>query len=247
MKPMRSIISVLILTLTFSLTSCSSDSDSSQTNTLIKKIVQSYDDENFTTTYHYNGSKLDYILMDDAKIVYSYSGNNISAISWQSLTGVENVRNELEYDNEGRLSHLSNLYIGPDIENYVDYTYNDDGTVTEVDHLWDDFEGEYSIETRKLFFFDADLVKIERYLPGGTATIEYSYDDMVNPYHNIMGYDKLLIFDASPHNLISELHAGTDGSVFSHTETTFEYDQAGRPTLGQRIVSGAVMTIQYFY
>ena len=249
MGQLKSTFSAIGFIIACLLVSCSSDGDpNSSGGTLLKKIVQTYDDgEAYIATYHYNGNKLNYISMDEGKIVYSYSGDRISAVSWQNAAGLENIHTGLDYDSSGRLSHLSNFYGGPDFENYTDYTYNDDGTVSEVDHLWDESEGCYSVENLKLFFSGNDLIKIERYLPEGTAVIEYGYDDKINPFHDIAGYDKLLTFDASPHNAISELHSGADGSVFIQANSTFEYDQAGRPTSSQRTQNGSTMTTGYFY
>jgi hypothetical protein len=240
---------VLLLLSAIVLVSCSGDDGSSPaTGALLKKIVQTYNDgEPHTAIYHYNGNKVTYISTEDDKLVYTYSGDKITDISVQDLSGNEWVHFDFAYDNAGRLSHQSVTYIGPDIENYSDYTYNADGTVSVVQHLWHQFEGQYIVENRKLFFTGNDLDSVVTYLQNGTSTVSYSYDDSKNPYRNIEGFDKLLTFDASQHNATSETATGPDGSIINQAFSVFDVNVDNYPETSTRTENGDIRTTQYFY
>lgn len=232
------------------LASCSSD-DSTETNSvLLKKIIETFDGGDIhTTTYHYNGNKLAYALNeeDESKIVYTYSGNQISEVSYQNLTGAEYVRYEFTYDSAHRLKH-SVTSGGAPMDSYIDYTYNSDGTVTANAQTWDMGEMEYINETVKIYISNGDIVKREIELLGGEITANYLYDTKPNPYRNVTGFDKLLDFYMSAHNNISAVSTGSDGTVLQQTNTSYVYTAENYPeTSVETNDSGSVKTVSYFY
>ncbi|RZJ28475.1 MAG: hypothetical protein EOO48_09740 [Flavobacterium sp.] len=233
------------------LSACSSSGDSSEpTGKLIKKIVESFEGgETTTTTYQYNGSKLStaFSQENDLKIVYSYSGDLITDISLRNLANNESVHRKFVYDSSGRLTHSSNSYPGSDNDDYADYTYNEDGTISAVEHYWDSFELEYGIQTIKYFISEGDIVKIEKYFQSGTQTSTYSYDAKHNPYSNVKGFNKLVDFYLTPHNMISGMVTSSDGSIFLQTNSTYVYDDGDYPTTSVQTGTGNTKTTEYFY
>lgn len=241
---------ICVLSLLF-LAACSSDDSSEQqTGVLIKKIIETFEGSGSqTTTYAYNGNKVLYALTnnDDRKIVYTYSGNVITNISFQNLTGYEFSHTTFSYDSSQRLKHVEVLNTGLDNENYADYTYNADGTVTVVSHYWDDFEMEYSVQNQKYFLSDGDIVKIETYLSGGTQTAIYNYDTKNHPYKNITGFDKLMDFYLGSHNNISSVLTGTDGGIIQQSTTTYTYNGEDYPLTSFQTGIGSDKTTEYYY
>jgi hypothetical protein len=232
------------------LASCSSDDSAESNGVLLKKIVQTFEGSDpVTTVYHYNGNKLAYAMTqdDDRKIVYSYEGNFLSDVSYQNLAGIEYVHTQFTYDGSGRLVHLAVFNEGPDTENYNDYTYNADGTISVVTHYWDDFEGGYIVQNQKMFLLNADIVKTETYFPDGMQTTIRTYDDNHNPYSNITGFDKLLDYDVSVHNNISGTITDPDGNLLQQSNTTYTYNGADYPVTSVQTGIGSTRTDEYFY
>ena len=241
---------VFVIALCFSCTS--SDETPPENGVLLKKIIETFEgSEPQTTVYHYNGNKLVEAVNedDDHKLVYSYAGNLLTRISYRNLGGTEYTRHDLTYDDSQRLIKHSSKNSWAENPNYIQYTHNADGTVLAVSHFWDDFELEYSIDSQKIFFENGNVIKTENYLPAGIRTSLYSYDDNPNPYRNIRGFDKLLTFDLSVNNCISQTVTAPDGSTLVQSGTAFTYDQGAYPVSSFRtgIGVGNDKTTAYFY
>ena len=222
------------------LAGCSTDSDV-PTGVLLRKLVQTTNDDQHVANYHYDGNRLDYIVMNDDDVLdYTYSGDLISEISRENMEG-EELQRTIFYYEDGLLvkSHLMQFWT--DFEMIVQYAYNPDGTVnfTSTSTSWD---GSMQAGNPGKHFFDSQgsLIKTEQYGPGGTLVTEYQYDQQKNPYRNIAGYSRLMDFFGGMHNVTS-----ISGMVA--TTYQYNYNSAGYPVSGTRVAGSQASSMEYFY
>ncbi len=233
------ILKTVILAVAFALGGCSSDSE--QSTVLLRKIVQTTGGEEHIATYHYDGNRLDYIDIGQDEIIdYTYSGNLISEISYESYEG-DVVQQTLFYYQEGLLVKSVTTQPWQDFVYEAEYFYNPDNTV-DYTVMATDWDGSFSPGNPGKYFFDQEgsLIKVEQYGPAGTTVIQYDYDQNLNPYYNIAGYDRLMDFNSGMHNILNI--DGPNPRTFEYT-----YNSAGYPISATVSSSGSQQTTQYIY
>ena len=227
----------LILTILASsfLLSCSSDSASDDSNNpssngLLLKTETDYFITPETTTYNYNGYKINTIEESDgSSSSFTYNGDFIIKIENLSepSTITMNYLNDLLVS-ENQISASGNTF--------TNITYNSDGSITENNN---DSNGNPISRTIR-FYSQGNCVKEEIYtIDNSLATLLFSsiftYDNKNSPYKNITGlYLCGKPFGMSVNNALSKTSKNADGIVTSVTQFTYQYNSQNYPVSKSR-------------
>jgi hypothetical protein len=212
---MKNFLQILLIASLFIGCSSSNDDDlTTEDTTPLLVTKQNYLSADGTydgsMNYSYDGDKIVKMETSDGeeKVEFTYKGDEIS----KSVTYLNNqIReiNEFLYTNgkltsqkvtESYSAHTYNFTINYDYvnDNYVKYTRvtgystNSSGVIT------------YSTTNYEAFISNGNLNKIiSKSTSSGTTTYNYTYDDKNNPYKNIRGYAKAMIFDTTNSDLSS--------------------------------------------
>lgn len=234
--------------------SCSRN-DSSDDSSLIAGILPTKvsfiaNGETFDYLYQYDGKKLTEIqILGDGKMMFEYSGDNISKITGFRQNGTKKFVDVYAYSNNKLLKKTTTKTAinGANSTNVVDYNWVDDNTlkgkttinanfnVTEVDYLYN--------------FIGGNLAKSKiTQTSGNSSVIEestYNYSSNHNPFRNIKGISVVLQGDAvgpwfqycvnSPLQVDNKSTSNNGGSVNVNTDKVnynLEFDTRKFPTKG---------------
>ena len=196
MKKLLYLFSALALTLT----SCSDEDDSTiSAGTLLKRIVETYDDGTIETTeFEYNGNKIVSISSDlDVRdeTIFTYTGDLITKEEYFFDDGdgfsFEEVT-DYEYDSSSRLIKSTRTDESGDIE-IDNFTYNTNGTVSFTTTA-----NSNTIATGVIYFNGNQPYKKEITENPGTAfevswVEESTFDNKVSPFATVTGFSKIVI------------------------------------------------------
>ncbi|MGO4821433.1 MULTISPECIES: hypothetical protein [unclassified Flavobacterium] len=189
MKKNNYIYSLFVLFL-LTLVSCSGEKSNSEK--LIKRLVETTEDgQKSSSTFSYDDNKIVNIDGVDSKTSYSYTD--------------ELITKKVVFDNKKQLSittdylyQKGNLVSAKEANSVIKYTYAADHVV-EYQKFTKAADGKEIKEFHgKLVFKNGNLVEEERVLDNSEAgviekyTYTFEYDDKINPMQSVMGYDKLL-------------------------------------------------------
>lgn len=237
-------------------TSCGdNDSDSSSNNgtenVLLKKIVETYDGENYTSTFEYSGNKLVRISNSDGTIEqFTYNGDKITQrFITAGQTEDHTQKDTYVYDSEGRLaSYIMFLDYednSSDLEDKRLYTYNTDGTISVKTYLGNGTIPAELSSTGTITLRDGNILS---YI-GTNRQETYTYDNKKNPFKNILGYSSTIISytEGGVNNALTYRYI--DSPSVPYTENTvYTYNSNGYPSADTTTDSdGEVITTQYFY
>lgn len=250
----------------FIMTSCSNDSSSSNNNNnntdavLLKKIVDTDEDGTYTSTFTYNGTKLNRIDNSDGSYeVYSYTDEGLGGLTYDLILSVKSYDSDNEvteevsylYNTENKLAQATWLYYGgSNLEaQTIKYTHNSDNTIT-----WEDYGAtSHVIESGKIYQnkFETNAAAFDPW-PAHINTSTYTYDGKNNPWKNITGYDKIYFAGTEEgltwsQNITSEVYSNTLGVNQNYSTTTYTYNSDNYPVTSEENESGYVINTQYFY
>lgn len=239
--------------------SCANDNNG--TAKLLAKLVETTEDSTkVTTVFTYKGNE---IVSTDNSILhidYTYNDGLITKIVATKKSDQSIVTTNYTY-NKGKLISLKSSD-----RNVVNFSHNTDGSVS--------YEG-FSIDatdkqTKKfhgvLSFKKGNLINDSKTLddsPAGVVSVDsfsYEYDSKKNPFHIILGFDKLLNqhqFVSINNSVISIVENNTTTTADDQTissakfhKSIFKYDDGNYPT--EQITENAMgnlgyLKTQYFY
>lgn len=242
---MNKIISFLILAI---FVSCSSSDSEGSGDVKIKKAITTTPNEIRTTSYFYNGDKLDYILLEDGdRIDYTYSGDLISQIEFETPSGDVLSTTDYFYDTQQRLVEQVGVNHAFFQGFRTDYQYNSDGTVTAESFSGDDQIQDDYINTLEIEFAESGEIATTTVTGGQNPTqTTYTYDSQKNPFMNITGIDKLFLFSGFQHNVLSETRM-QNGDVITQREYDYNYNQQGFPASATMLLDGQTYQVEYQY
>lgn len=240
--------------------SCSKDKDDSVK--FLKKIVETpADGTSATTDFTYNGNEIKSIDGVKEHVDFSYMDGLITKIV--VLDKSNQVSNTIGYTYQrGQLVSAKSL------NNYIiNYIPNSDGSIAYEKRNINSGNQEFKVYHGILYFQNKNLIKDERTFDntasGVTTTysISFEYDAKINPFHSILGYEKLLDHNGiiSANNILITVvtnNSSQNDQVISSAnfyKSTFKYDEEGYPT---EKISEAVMPVngnseykklEYFY
>lgn len=191
------------------LLSCGRDSDNVETNTapiLVTKenhilsngVLESY------LTYTYNGDKIVKTESSDGeeKVEFTYNGDEISKSIIYLNDKITQI-NEYFYTNGKLTSQKVTESRGPIPYSFIiNYNYINDNhvkftRVTGYSSNSSNIITSYSYTDYDVFLSNGNLNNtVENSTSGGTVTHTYTYDDKNNPYKNIKGYIKAMMFSS---------------------------------------------------
>ena len=240
---------LILLFFAISLASCSSGSDSdssSSTGVLLRKIVLESESGTRTTTYVYNGNKMNTISFGTYFNQFFYTGNAVTKVESYNNGQLMSVFT-FDYDSSGKLvqSYLDSP--GLELAWRDAYVYNNDNTIS-VNHYVSFEGGPETLQEQKLYLdSEGEIIRIERYDDLGTSVSLYTYDAKNNPFRNVMGFDKLLnvISLGIKHNTVTTLETDFDGSTISSSEKTIMYNAQDFPVTMQ--FEGDTSIERYYY
>jgi hypothetical protein len=237
----------LIGALLLAVTSCSENKTEAPTKEkpLLKTIQEINPSNGTTTTFTYEGDKITQasagLYMGVYKIIYTYTGDLITQEDGY-INNVLYVSTEYTYENSklktviyketnsGTISPAMNL-------NKLVYTYVSENSV-DIDiytYSNNNWELRTPFSKVKIYFSGGNIIKREQFnANGGVSSIVYEYDNSLNIYKNIMGFDKLF-FTSSFTNTFNRhfnIHDISNTNNIIHTESDhykYNYNSDGYP------------------
>lgn len=228
---------------------------------LLSKLIETAEDSTkVTTLFTYKGTEI--VNTDNSKmhIDYSYTNGLITKIVTTNKSNQTKVTAVYTYDKD----KLVSLKSSDGFE--TNYTYTADGSIAYQTFSTDDKMLQIKKQHGILSYKMGNLTKDSRVLddsPSGILTkndVSFEYDTKNNPFHNIVGFDKLLnqYQAASVNNsLISVVENSTttasDDQIISSAKffkSVFKYDDDNYPIA--QITENASSTVgylklEYFY
>lgn len=259
---MKKTLHIFLIASIFLVVLCSCSKDKDNNVKFLKQLVETAADGTATTTdFSYNGDEIKSIDGAKERIDFSYMDGLISKIV--ILDKTKQATSTIEYSYlRGQLvsAKSSNNYI-------IKYTANSDSSIAYEKFDINAENQEVKIYHGTLYFEKNNFIKDQRTFdnaPSGvslTFTASFEYDAKSNPFHSIMGYEKLLDHNdiISANNSLVSVASNSSSkndqitSSANFYKCTFKYDDDGYPT--ERI-SEAVMPVngnseylksEYFY
>lgn len=226
----------------------------------------------------YDGAKIQSSSWTDGALSYSYTGDQITAIHRdKGLFGTWDIR--YTYNSDGTLhsafsTHIYERPVGYDNNNDVimgkykeiatrEYTYTNNNNTINVKETYDDYiiknntDEKTGIGGTNEFTFTLNngnitskIIKPQDRLSDTDTTI-YSYDNKVNPLHNIKGFSALAIdfnimylthINGNKNNILTEKRSFINPKGIeseSHQNISeYEYNSKGYPTKQTTVSSG---------
>jgi hypothetical protein len=219
--------------------SCANDKNG-DVKLLAKLIETAEDGTKITTLFTYKGNEI--VSTDNSKehSDYTYTNGLITKVVTTKKSEQSKITVVYTYDKDKLISlKSSDKFI-------INYYYNADGSVTYENFSIDDKEQQIKKHHGILSFKNGNLVKDVRILDDTKASIisknevSYEYDSKKNPYHNVLGFDKLLNqyhFVSVNNSLISVVESSItntiDDQIISSAKfykSAFQYDDSSYPT-----------------
>ncbi|WP_396142066.1 hypothetical protein [Flavobacterium sp.] len=224
------------------LLSCSSDSasDDSNNSTNTGMLVKTFiDSQGLISTFNYNGNKGTYVLDSDGSIsTLTYNGDLIIKDEKTGGSGSNYIRT-MNYSNNLLTSSTESRNSTSYSSSYNStYTYNSDGSITEIRTGTNTYNGNTTNFNSKYirFYSQGNCVKEDSYRSINgvmtlTETTTYTYDSYNFPFKNITGLyaDHNPQEAASVNNKISETTKNASGEVILTVQTTYQYNSQNYP------------------
>lgn len=228
---------------------------------LLAKLIETTEDNTkITTLFTYKGNEI--IRSDNSKehIDYTYTNGLITKIVITKKSDQSTVTAVYSYVKDKLISLRSSAKF------VINYSYNADGSVTYQNFSIDDKEQQIQKYHGILSFKNGNLSKDVRVFDDtkvGIVSINgvsYEYDSKKNPYHNVLGFDKLLNqyqFVSVNNSLISVVENSSkttiDDQIISSAKfykSAYKYDDESYPT--EQITENAsgnlgYLKSEYFY
>lgn len=253
--------------------SCSSEStetpneeeQNNTDNTLLKRMVETYDGETSTTTFTYDGNKLiTYEESDGWKNVYTYENNKLVRED-QYVDYELNAYLILEYNANGQLSSFKEYFLEPSglgesVNNYI-LTHNNDNTISIDMYYGDENSQDEFYGTYTYYLNEKNISKIESSVSSWSLT--FNYDDKNGMFKNVHDIEVINItsqteFGAyyirgNTNNSLSRIDTDEYGAATEAYEYT--YNTNGYPKTatftdsyeGNMGTNEYVSTIEFFY
>ena len=244
---MKKII-LFVSAFTLLLTACSSDDSEPEptipTGALLTKTIETYEDgSTFTTNYTYEGNKL--IKVDDSDgesetFVYDANGKLISGVEKYyngSILITGNV--DYIYDSQNKL-----ISIVTDDGLNTDYTYNSNGTITELS-----YSSIGDFDTLIYTFSNNNITLVNQTIGNQTSVVNYQFDSFNGPFKNVYApYDLFRNYFEFDFNNETNAVYDNDSSSFLSSTSTYVYNSDNYPTTKTETTGdGEVIVTQYFY
>lgn len=239
------------------LSSCSSDSDDNPSNTddniLVSKTIETYanDGSTVTTNYTYSGKKILRETDDDGVYQeYTYTGNLITKIEYYDVDVLEETE-IFAYNSSSQLVSHVRLEHFDDLGHRETFEYNPNGTVSSISYIGD-LSSQDELQGNSIIYFEnGEVSKVEEYDADTlTGTRLYTYDTKVNPFKNIIGFDKIQFVENEAigihHNITSDSY---DNFGITTYTTTYTYNENNFPLTAVESGDDPAddISTQYFY
>lgn len=191
---MKNIFKFIFFTSALIFSACSSnDENTDPSEVLLKKVVTKNYDQIYETTFTYDGKKLIEAKSYRQKKVFTYNNDNIVRIEWYQDPETDNFLLQyvdFEYYPDGKLKRFKMFLDAPKTVNFF---YNSDNTV--IFNLTTDYNDYYSY-SGLLTIENNEVVQYD-FIDGNSSTEsrQYHYDNKNHPLKNVIGYEKLMLFN----------------------------------------------------
>lgn len=240
---------------------CSCADDKNGSSKLVTKIIETAEDSSKTTTlFTYKGDEI--VSSDNSKlhIEYSYNDGLVSKIVTTKKSDQSKLTTDYVYEKGKLISLKSSDGL------VVNFTHESDKSVLYQGFSVDATEKQTKKFHGVLSLANSNLIKDSRILNTTPADViskedvSYEYDSKKNPFHNVIGFDKLLLqfelfsLNNSLINVVENSTTNTkDDQVMSSAKfhkRVFKYDEEGYPT--EQITENATnnagyLKTEYFY
>ncbi|ULQ56714.1 hypothetical protein KJS94_00710 [Flavihumibacter rivuli] len=130
------------------------------------------------------------------------------------------------YDANGKLSNMMNKTYDTEITAAVDYSVSSEGQVIDISYLFDNGN---TMAYQMTFSNGNKIADRAQSSTGSTEGGTYSYDNSINPFHNVL-FEDIYLSNASRNNKV-DMNKGYGGNIPSAVEykTEYTYDADGYP------------------
>lgn len=225
------------------------DPNAADTTTLVRKIVETFDDaSSLTTTFHYDGFKIaNFTDSNGDSGVFTYSGDQLVKIEYFDGATLEQT-DSFTYNSAGKvITHQELLHL-EDSGMRQEFTHNANGTINAATFHGTLAQQNTPGESLKLFFTGTELTK-KQVFTGSTLVSEeiFAYDLKNNPWRNVIGFNMALALQGENNGILRNL-TSTSGTI-NPVSITYVYNELTRFPVSSESVSaldGGVVT-QYTY
>lgn len=252
---MRKLVGLLFILMAWS---CATDDTGNVPQGMLRKVVQQpFVGDVVEIRYYYDGHKLDRTeASNDIRTFYYYDGDLIVNIKAYEDTNLS-TEQRFTYDGAQRLiqRQLIDRENGGSQRN--EYTYHPDGSVTEARYYTSGTSDESYLGTRQFFFANGEVSQtVSTSIDGYSQTNTYTYDNKLVPEHDVLGLDKIRMFDPDTykgiaHNIVTVTQTYSNTTAVDNYAHLWEYNDAGAPTFFTYDDGGTIIIdagfVRYFY
>jgi hypothetical protein len=258
---MKKLIAMAAVAMTMMIASCSGDdSDSTNNNPnengpLLTKMIETYDEEIFTTYYHYDGNKLTGTTTDGGHYSeYTYTDDKLTKYEYFTEDDILIDKNLFTYNAEGKLSELLEIHFFDDESYYTKtvYTHNSNGNISVSLYSGDETEQNELLSTGTVVVQNGNIMSIAlNYVDGESWVDTFTYDNKNDSFKNVFASDVLAlrsIFDNGggwTNNVLTIDTTYPEGGDYTFTYT---YNSEGYPITSSDTFEGEPDgEYQFFY
>ncbi|WP_303319165.1 hypothetical protein Q4Q34_16420 [Flavivirga abyssicola] len=248
---------LLIFGLCISLFACSSEStdtpdEPTNDSTLLKKTIETYDDEVITTNYTYDGNKLISVISDDGyKFEYIYENGILVRVN-SYVDGELDGYTTISYNQNEKIANYILHIINDITEKYV-FTFNSDNTVTESRYIGD-LNSQTNFQNTTTYSYTGENITN---LTNTGYELSYQYDNKNGIYKNIHAIEVLNLLSIdfgalngntnNPTSIIDNNNGNIASETFGYTYNESDYPKTANYTSKYKGVTDDTSTIQFFY
>jgi hypothetical protein len=233
-------------------TSCSSDDTPVITTPvdtsgiLVTRIIETYDDNStYTTEYVYSGNKIVSASGSDGYEMFTYTGNLITKIEFFLSDNTLDQVETYSYDSSDRLISLVRVY--PTETSWGDkqtYTYNTNGTIS-VSFYSGNYTSQTNLDrTGEITFLNGEISQITT---SDGNTDNYTYDNKINPFKNVLGFNKFYFIDALTDGNLNNVTEMTSSTIGGSYVNSYTYNANNFPLTCESVSSQETILEEYFY
>ena len=250
---MKKLIAMAAVAMTMMMASCSGDDSESTDNPsengpLLTKMIETFDDGSYTTTYHYNGNKLVSITGESGGgTELTYTSDKLTKMESFSDDGELQIKEIFQYHPDGKLAaNISSAYFGFELPtSKTTYTHNSNGTISYEVYLGDETSQTELTETGTIIMQNGNVVSVNSESDGEEYIDTFTYDNKNAPLKNIHAYDVIVLTSHLGVNNVLTAHYGEEDRQSS---STYTYNADGYPITSTDTEDGEFDgDYEYFY
>lgn len=250
---------LLFCIFTTMLFSCSSSNDETDniipSDVLVKRMITNNNGFITESFFDYNNKKIaGYHNSHGNTKTFIYDGDKIIQIKWYDIPSqnselLQTV--DFDYNTDGTLKGFLTNFLNEQF-NKIEFSYNSNSQVSYTLYSGISLNSLNLAETGIIYLTNNLVTQIvsTRVVSGNVATADYTYDNKNHPLKNVIGYDKLILYNIFYKDIEYDgfsTNAGASQNMVTGTGFTlhqYDYNTLNFPT---KLNVGPNMTRDFFY